>query len=248
MPNKNLPEPVPTDHGAGVDLWTRTDPRSVINIAGDQLAEAMLTASKERPELFQLDERDLYKEMKVKPNPTDNRLRLRFWDEYDRSQSYQKSMEMHLVYAGVCSKQYFYGRYLTLAEKVAWLLCPPASYMVKMEEALAFGIERLRDILEINPMLASGKVDSRLADIQMKIVALLDMRVKGAVVQKIEQKNMNLNLSTADNALGKQLIGASMEQIEGRLKELEKRDRVPHKPYGREIPMEGEVIEVDSDG
>lgn len=224
--DKNLPAEIADPRPA--DLWDRTEDRSVINLVPNAVAAAMIDASKSKPELFGLDERDLFaalKRMEKTPSPTDNRLRMAFWLEYDRSQMEMKPMNMTNVFAGVCTKQLFYGNYLHSAERVAWLLCPPVKYIVKIEEALDFGLDRMRDILSIPVQEPGRPVNVKLAELQAKIVAMLDQRSKGAVTQRIEQRNMNLNISTNDKKVAQAAVENSMVALEKRLKELERRER-----------------------
>ena len=230
------------------DPWNRADPRSLINLVPSTVQDFMVRAFSVRPDLFGQDERIVYKALRTEgrePTPTDNRLRLKFWDEYDRAQAQLDRMQMVAVYTGVCSREYFSQRYLTFPEKVAWLMTPPASYVVKMEEALAFGIEQLRDVLE-QPMFDSkGNFNTKLAELKAKIVAMLDLRVKGGVTQRVEQttKSFNVTLSQSASEVSQAAVEASMVEIEKRLKELEKRDRMalPEKPA--EI-----IVEQDDNG
>jgi hypothetical protein len=210
------------------DFWNRAEPRAMINIVPATVADRLLQASGLHPDLFGRAERDLYQDLKsagAQPNATDNRLRLRFWEEYERAQGKQERMRVDEIVDGVCSRAYFYGRYLTNPYKVAWLATPPASYEVIAKEALAFGYEQMRDILEMSNTLPSGKPDVKLMELKAKIVAMLDVRVKGAIIQKVEQKNMNLNVSTSDKKVAKLALGESMAEMEKRIKELEKRER-----------------------
>jgi hypothetical protein len=228
----NLPmNPEPgTDVIAVTDLWDRTNPRSIINLVQPGLGRALLEAAKVRGDLFEMDERTLYKQLRSDgklPTATDNRLRMNFWQEYDRAQATNRDMEIVAIYAGVCSNNYFMNRYLLMPEKVAWMACAPASYSVIMEEALAFGIEQLRDILEMPMVDGKGRINVKLAELKAKITDMLIIRVKGAVTQKLEQtsKNMNLSITTSDATVAKQAMLGSMDAIEKRLKELERRDR-----------------------
>lgn len=210
------------------DLWVRDDERSVINLVPGAVSEALLGTSKARPELFQMDERTLLKQLREEemlPTPTDNRLRLAFWNEYDRSQERRGMMDMVAVYAGVCNKSYFYGRYLTRPEKMAWLVCPPASYEVVATEALSFGLEQLREILSLPVKDTQGRVNVKLGELQAKIVVMLDQRLKGGFTQRLEQKSMHLNISTTDAQVSKIAMQGSMSDIEKRIKELERRER-----------------------
>lgn len=205
------------------------------------LEEHMFT----NPEYFDLDERELWRKLRddsKTPTPTDNRLRLKFWVEYDRAMAHGGRFTIGNVLASLCTGEYFYKKYLSHPGKVAWLVTPPAGYLVKAEEALEFGLEQLRDLLD-QPHVSFGKVDTKLGELKAKIVMMLDARVKGAVVQR----SMNMNINTSTNTVNKELTGASMEELEKRLKELDARER-----RARNVPttVEGEVsgkpdIEID---
>ena len=136
------------------DLWNRCEPRSLVNLVPPVTAECFIRASVERTDLFGHDERTLLKllkDEKAHPTPTDNRLRVSFWMEYERAQMNNTGMEMLSVFSGVCTKPYFYHTYLLCPHKVAWLVCQPSSYEKYADEAINFGLEQLRDVLEIPP-------------------------------------------------------------------------------------------------
>jgi hypothetical protein len=216
--SKNLPAEM-GEKVFPIDLWDRENPRSVVNLIPDTTAQKLLAAVTAKPELFTMDERAL--RLAVRPTPNDNRLRLAFWNEYNRAQEQNTPMRMVSVFAGVVTHQFWDNHYLTKPENVAWLITPPASYLVMAEEALAHGIERLRDILDLPVVDAYGKVNVKLGELQAKIVAMLDLRVKGAVVQK----NMNLNVNTSDAKAVNAMTLESMEEIQKKLREIEKRER-----------------------
>ncbi len=226
-----------------VDLWNRTEERALINLVPGAVGRDLMKAAEARPEFFGQDDRTLYKLLREngqQPNATDNRLRISFWMEYDRAQTERRQMDMSAVVSGVCSKQYFYERYLTAPAKAAWLVTPPSNYVVVAQEALTFGLEELRDILELSHVLPNGRVDTKLAELKAKIVAMLDQRVKGAVTQRIEQKNMNLNVTTTDAAVAHKVASENMEDLEKRLKELERRER-----RALNLPESSEPIDIE---
>lgn len=246
LPATQTPEPGFRD----VDLWERTQPRSVINLVPPAVQAHLLEASISRPELFLMNERDLWNYFKSEmmlPSATDNQIRLKFWLEYDSAQANMKFMEMSSVYAGICSRQYFYGTFLARAEKVAWMLQPPVDYVTKLEEGLDFGLSQLRDILEHSHVMSNGRVDSRLGELKAKIVAMFDLRLKGAVTQKVEHKNMNLNISTSDRAVAQRALGMTMEELERKEKELQRRERRALNLPIEDEPKEGEVI-IEAEG
>lgn len=193
-----------------------------------------------RPDLFDLDDRTLYTQLRTEkrqPTPTDNRLRLAFWMEYDRAQNGVQNMRMNSVSSGVCTDNFFYQHYVTNVHKVAWLLCPPASYNIVMQEALTFGIEQLRDILEL-PIEVGGKLNVPLVNLKLKIVAMMDLRLKGGIVQK----NLNLNVNTGDEGVSAVATLNTMEAIQKRMRELEQRERKAlNLPRESSPPPDGET-------
>lgn len=208
-----------------VELFDRRDPRSVVNLVTPEVADAIERAGAERPELFGMDDITLMKRLKADghmPNAVDNRIRIRFWEEYDRAQSESRPMRIGEVLAGVCTRPFFYQTYLKRPDKVAWLMAPPSSYIAKMHEALDFGLDQLRDILEQPHVMSNGKVDSRLAELKAKIVAMMDIRVKGAITQKTAV----LNVTTSDKDVAKAMTHGEMSEIQDRLARLRERDRM----------------------
>lgn len=238
----NLPE-IPTQclPATEISLLDPADERSVVNLVPTLVGTYIKEHSEKHPDFFGVDEHTLYKKLRddnKQPSPLDNRLRLKFWVEYDRVQGLGlKSMTMINVLAGICSKELFYNNYLKRVEKIAWLLCPPTGYMAKAEEALEFGLEQLRDILEL-PHSSFGKADVKLGELKAKIVAMLDNRVKGAVVQK----NMNFNLSASGRSVEKLAAAETGEDLMKQLKELDRKNRraqnLPDIEVKREDPKE----------
>ena len=94
-----------------------------------------------------------------------------------------------------------------------------------MEEALAYGIERLREILELPMFDKKGRVDGKAAELILKTVALLDQRVKGSVVQRAEVRSLNVNMNSAASSLEQKQLMGNVEEMEARMKFLEKRER-----------------------
>lgn len=236
-PDFNLPGPLASD------LWDRTNDRSIINLVPGKVAEAMLVAGKARPELFDLDEKALKRA--VSPSPTDNRLRLAFWIEYDRAQAEQKNMNLSNVYGGVCTRFFFEEVWLKVPQRMAWLLCMPIAYDVALQESVAYGLDTMREILEMDHTTPRG-VNAKLLELKVKVFAMLDMRLKGAYTQTL--KNLNLNVSTSDKQVAKHLASGSMEEVEARLKYLQKKERqalnLPDLPGDSDKPAE---VEVDSE-
>lgn len=209
------------------------DPRSILNLVPNSMKEAYIKAYAARPELFCLDERSLYLKLRSErrgPNATDNRLRLALWLEYDRAQGGLSKIQHSYIYGGICSLSFFNTFYLVVPERVAWLFTRPASYVVVTEEALQFGIEQLREILEMPNMMEVGHgkkkkevLNVRLIELKAKIVGMLDIRVKGAPLQRVHQITENRGLKQIENLSREN----SMEEIQHRIKLLERQNNAP---------------------
>lgn len=234
-----------------VSVFNDTDPRAVLNLIPPGAVQKIKDAFQKKPELFEMDERTLLNFLSKKeargsgPTPTDNRLRLSFWNEFDRAQTQKTKMSMTNVYSAICTQQFWDNFYLASPEKVAWLLTRPASYEQIMEEGLNFGINKMREFLDLPIIDKKGNLNLKLMELQAKIVAMFDVRVHGAAIQKIEQKSMQLNVHTSDKAVAKAMMGDSMDDIEKRLKELEKLDKSKQVvPAPKELTEELGDIEV----
>lgn len=127
---------------------------------------------------------------------TEAMLRLAFWDEYFVACDSGTSMKMERIYSRVCSKEYFYKYVVILPRKLAYILHPPKEYTLKMRELLELGHRRIREILKMPLVSESGRTDPRLIAEIVKIVTLLENRVRGAVVHRVElnQKSLNVNM------------------------------------------------------
>lgn len=197
----------------------------------------------EHPELFDKDEQELFRHLRKDeetPNTTDHRLRLKFWMEYDRTMGLGRNeIDLNNVYAGVCSRALFHDHYLKRPNRVAWMLCPPASYKFKTEEGLEFALEQLREILELCHTTGKGQHDHKLMALKVKIFELLDLRVKGAVMQK--SVNMNFTKEVRETAQS-----LTIDELEKQLKELEwranKAKNLPQAPLDHDPSAPKDVI------
>lgn len=226
--------PVPSHPGAGtyeaqlpdIMLWENANPRALVNLVPASMRTKLEDAKFTNEELFDIvDEASLYKKLvedSHTPTATDNRIRIRFWMEYDYCQLYHtKGIDIARVIAGIVSFQFFSTKYLANARKAAWLMCPPAGYMTKANEALEFGLLQLRDILQ-QPHVVGGRVDTKLGELKAKIVAMLDTRVKGAIVQKSIALNAHSSAPGVAQAVAQSLAPPTMDQLQKRLDHLKR--------------------------
>lgn len=200
--------PVTTDEASQLDgarkplpelvIWDAENPRSLQNLLNPRIREHLMDHLKNKPEYFNQDEHTMWqmlKRQKAKPNPTDHRLRIKFWMEYEYCMHFHcKSIDIARVVAGVCSRDFFEQRYVTNPFKMAWLITPPVDYMVRAEEALNFGMEQLRDLLAYDHKLKNGRCDVPLGKLKQGIVAMLEARVRGV------KPSLHLHAVTADES------------------------------------------------
>jgi hypothetical protein len=182
-----------------VDLLSRDDPRSVINIVSAETQAHIFRAYTSRPDLFRMGEVELRRA--CKPTVTDNRLRLAFWNEHNLAQENGTTMRMTSVYAGVCTRQFFETKYLSEPVNIAWMLCPPASYIIALEEIVARSQTKLSEILDAEVVDEDGKVDVKLGELILKINVAAEARLKGSVLVRkhitgeVTNTNKNLNVN-----------------------------------------------------
>lgn len=192
-----------------LDLWNDDNPRAVINLVSNKVAEACRNIS---PRWLQLQDNELRTHGKIQM--TDDMLRQAFWAEYFDACDANRPMRMAAVYGQIVSKQTFYEIYVDNPAKLAWILRPPKNYTYRMTSLLELGLTRLEDILNME----ITKKDTRLIAEVVKIVALLDNRVKGAVTQKVkvetENKHAHVHVQAAE-------IPKTYNEIEREIKELD---------------------------
>jgi hypothetical protein len=240
MSHDSLPVATPPrtpDHDLSHEIliWDEGNPRSVLNIVKHppRFRAQCLEAKFEKEELFGLDEARLYeklRELSATPKPADNRLRLKFWFEYDYAQTYRTDLDLKRVCAGIMEVDYFTKAYMEHPTKVAWLLCPPQNYMVKASEALEYGLEQMRDILGKDHYIgapgAGGEraLDFPLAKLKLEIFKVLDMRVKGAPTQKLAHLHAHTTSPQAAKAVAGMMVEGSVEEMKKRLEYLKRQE------------------------
>lgn len=214
------------------DLFDRTNPKAVINLLPDVSQAKVFAHSRERPDLFKMNEKELRKA--TKPTPTECRLRLAFWNEFNEAIATNQPMNMSNVYTGVCTRQYFETRIMNEATCVAWLLCPPANYIVALEEMLMQSQSRLREVLEQDPVNEEGEVNLKLAELQLKIHQTVENRLRGSTVQRtqimghIRTENTNINANVpvtpeqAETVVAKVLGQESLADLDEKLAAIRK--------------------------
>lgn len=210
------PEATPITAQA-LEVTDRDNPQSLYNLLPGSLQTLIDLLPQE---LLNLPEEDL--RPRVRPTLLQERLRVSFWKEYNAAKDRSASaMNINRVSGGLCSRPYFHD-VVSDQVKLAWLLCPPVDYLLAVEEAVNYGVEELRKILSLSHIDGEGKINASLIGKKIKILELLDNRLKGIPIQRIEQKSMHAFVHKND-ANSDPTAVESLEEIQKRIQALEQK-------------------------
>lgn len=178
------------------------------------------------------------------PTGGDNRYRLQLWLEHENSIKMQRPMVMSNVYALVGPDSTFIDVVMKDPSRVAWMLCKPIAYQVRMREMLDTGITRLRTYLDKDALTAKdGKPDIQLMKLQLEITRMADLREHGAPTQKIQEISLKGTIGPGGElqALSDKI---DLKALQERKKELEKRKRKAEgRASGAHLPIqEAEIV------
>lgn len=185
-------------------------PRSVMDLIPQNIQDAI---SRIPEDLLNEHEHELRK--RLKPDLTLDRIRIAFWLEYDEAQTNGRMMQMQKVYRGACHHSYFSHTILKKPEMLAWMMCPPTDYILSMRALLNRGIRQLEAIVDSDIHDEDGKLIPSAANTVLKVLQMMDVKVHGSIVQRVETKTLNVNANVKD-------VPSSLEDVEKRLLELQK--------------------------
>jgi len=204
---------------AGVSLFNREDPDSLINCTDGSLRKSIeaVEQSKEARRILKFGEKEL---RDLKPTAQEARLRFSFWDEHARAIETGQSMKLTRVFAGIISEETFYENYLASPEKMAYLMNIPPAYKMAAQEILITGMERLRDIIELPLMDSKGRVQGAVVSAILKAVDMLDKRINGMALQKIA---VHQHSTSGGDMPTPELAHDQVELLEKQIAELRKK-------------------------
>lgn len=214
-------------------VFDPSNAKSLHQLMPDVFREAL---EKVPEDIMTLEECKLEKD--INPTKTLTRVKHAFWAEYDRCAAIQKPMVLMNIYKGVCVKSYFYG-ILTDPKITAWIMKPPPEYWTTLQAAHQEGLERMFEILRA-PMFTAGKLDTKVAEVVLKAFQIIDVRVKGVPIQRVEQKNLNINVDATKDVNPVDPSSLTPEQMKQRIEFLQ----------AKLIPQSNpqEVIDVEPTG
>ena len=178
------------------------------------------------------------------PADLDFELRLSFWEEYERCFEKQLEMTIANITDGICSIQWFKNHILPDKLRLMFVITQPSKTKSRMRYAHHLSMLEMLKVLKMKEQVntKTGLIDTKLMDIKFKIFEYLDQRIHGSLIQRVEQKSLNMNVNTTMEELSKP---QTPEEIDFRIEQLEK-ELMPQLPSPKEIlsPMERTVIET----
>lgn len=203
-----------------LEIFNEENPYSIYSMLNPGTRDKML-GNVDR-NLLGMDEDEL--RTIVKPSPNLNKLRLAFWFEYDTAIRSGRRMDIKRVYSGIVSMESWNKEYCK-SKRLAWILTPVSSYQTSMEEALEFSIAQMRKMLDAPLFKDDGRLDTAAANTVLRVFSLLDQRVHGSIVQKLETKSLVINkqLKTESGEQGPGIdIDTQLKIIESQLSQNNK--------------------------
>jgi hypothetical protein len=206
----------------------------------------------ERPDLLEMDEHELKMSIQKKCTLTLLRLRMSLWQEYESARQSKRKMYFTKIYAGICS-EHVASKIIKDQEKLAFIICPPSDYLVQLKEAHSAGLNTLREILAAKVVDEDGYLLPRAADVVIKAFALLDMRLKGAIVQRIDSRvisqNQNVSVTADISQTPAPQIGSTMSEIDRQLENVKAKlveyGLAPKHPTSQQLERAAKGLEVE---
>jgi hypothetical protein len=188
----------------------------------EHFSKVLLRLKEEAPELLEMTEENLIDI--VKPTPAVRQARITLWEEYSLAKQNRRRMVHSMMHRGTSAK--WMAKYVwSENKKLAFLICPPVSYATQLKEAHDLGLKKIREIIASKITDDEGNLLPRSADVVLKAFAVLDIRLKGAVVQKIDQRTIQVT-KNLDKVQEKEVLPDDMAELEKLIAEA--REQLEH--------------------
>ena len=165
-------------------------------------------------EILSLEEEELRK--KFSPTRTDYALRHNLWSVLRILPENPRIIKPIEICGGICSGTHWYSNILTNPYKLAWHFTPLNNYEEMLEPLLVRSTERLYEFLNLNIYDRKGKPNPSLVRAVLDVIKLIENRVRGESIQRIESKNLNISSSPEHK-----WKLANMDDLNAKIAELE---------------------------
>lgn len=220
------------EHHEGLSPLAPNNPYSIFNMVPPRMQKALEALD---PRLLLNSERNLRRNTHITAEIC--RLRINLWDSYNKAMDLgQSKISLYDIIKGACSPSLFEEVVLTNPHTLAYICVPPADYQLTMRDLLDFGWDRLRETLEQGiykeKVVRVGKDEFKtLKEINVPLVAeiraivqMLDLRVKGAILQRVQVQQHTINQTVPGDA-SVNFNDQTLEQLEAMERRVNKLTR-----------------------
>lgn len=206
------------DYNPAFSIYDESNPLSLINKVPDKMRPLMRLIREKIPSVHMMTEASLREAAHA--DDQDDRVRIAFWDEYDRACTNNTKMLLSRFLQGTIPLETWLAVYERNPYKFLFVITPIKSYAQAMRALLNRGLDRLNDILALPIVRSDGKPDTAVISQVMKAIQMIDLRVKGSIIQKvqIQQQSLQVNANVSQKALSELTI----EELEAMSKKLDK--------------------------
>ena len=162
---------------------------------------------------FQI-EQELHEEYLPKPRPMWENVRSSFWSEYYKAIKEDRIMEVKNIISGVCTSRHFINSILKSKNACAWVFRPLPDFFAERDKALKKALERIQEILDLPMYDKKGNVDTKVANLLVKTIKMVEDRVEGSIINRNENKSLSVKITNQPKDLA---------ALEAEIKELEHR-------------------------
>lgn len=213
-------------------MFDETNERSLINLVPDRLKPLLKAVRQRYPRLLLQPEKTL--RTTIGPDDRDEKLRLSFWNEFNQATAQGRRMVLNNIIRNVVYSEVWNNFYEKRLDKLAWIICPPKNYTLSMQHILNRGVDRLMEIMNLPILKKDGTADTKAISQVLKAFQLVDLRVKGAIIQRVQIQQQSLNFNTdittqeaKDHAAA--LAAMSLDQLEALDQKLSKLEKIEEK-------------------
>jgi hypothetical protein len=207
--NTEIVEKMPYDN---LSINDASNPWAIINICPDWMVQSI---SKLPQNALDMNFESL--KLQAKPTALEDRLRLSFWNEYFRviNKNEPTKLNINNIIGGVCSEEAFKKLSQVSKYKFIYIITPPPSLDLALEEIIHLGFSEMRKIMEFDLVRPDGTIDSKLAQVKYKIFTdTITKRHGHKSAHHITSKSVHANIhKTLPAEPEKPLSAAEMEEV-----------------------------------
>jgi len=183
------------------------------------------------PHYFEMSEEELIVEVFGNRHPSEicHKFRLSLWKDYNRVRNTPGlQMFSRNICSGVCTSHYFKKALALHPGKLAYIALEPKEHILDVQTILNTSTPEIMRIMQLPDQInqKTGMIDVSLLALKFKIFQHMEARAHGTIVQKfkheVDQKNLNLNADLTPNSVPDIHQFNSLEEIEAKIRELEK--------------------------